>query len=183
MMELGGSPRRGRVGGSFLGAIALMLASRSALGLNPTPTPSFVVQAIDPSSGTSSGYTAVTITGAGFEPDSTVAIGGVAPAQTVYLNHTQIVVLTPILFPGTINDVVITNPVTFALAPSLAASLPQGWLADFLDVPQGDPFHPGVEAVFRDGITAGCGGGNYCRDDAVRRDQMAVFLLKSEHGS
>ena len=31
-------------------------------------------------------------------------------------------------------------------------------------------------------VTAGCGGGLYCRDGWVRRDQMAVFLLKAEHG-
>jgi IPT/TIG domain/S-layer homology domain len=164
--------------------MALMLAARSALALGPTPTPSFAVEAINPSSGTSSGYTAVTITGTGFVFGSSIAIGGVPVVPTpIYLGPTRIVILTPILLPGTINDVVITNPVTFALNPSLSASLPQGWLADFLDVPQADPFHPGVEAVFRDGITAGCGGGRYCRDDAVRRDQMAVFLLKSEHGS
>src|SRR5262249_42862446 len=40
-----------------------------------------------------------------------------------------------------------------------------------------------VERVFRHGITAGCGVGNYCRNTAVTRAQMAVFLLKAEHGS
>jgi hypothetical protein len=34
-----------------------------------------------------------------------------------------------------------------------------------------------------EGITGGCGGGNYCPTNPVRRDQMAVFLLKAEHGS
>ena len=33
------------------------------------------------------------------------------------------------------------------------------------------------------GITGGCGSGNYCPTSPVRRDQMAVFLLKAEHGS
>jgi hypothetical protein len=167
---------------------ALTLVSLSTLAASPlvptvTPTPPFGVASIDPGSGPASGYTAATIYGSGFAPNSSVAIGGLPPPQTVYLDPTRIVVLTPILLPGTINDVVITNPVTFALNPTAVASLPRGWLADFLDVPQTDQFHPGVEAVFRGGITAGCGNGNYCRDDAVRRDQMAVFLLKSEHGS
>ncbi len=54
---------------------------------------------------------------------------------------------------------------------------------DFLDVPPGDPFHDYVITVARNGITAGCGGGNYCRNNPVTRAQMAVFLLKSEHGS
>jgi hypothetical protein len=81
-----------------------------------------------------------------------------------------------------LNDVVVINPVTFALRPELSAALPGGWLADFVDVSQTDVFHPHVEAVFRGGITAGCGAGYYCRDDMVRRDQMAVLLLKSQHG-
>ena len=33
------------------------------------------------------------------------------------------------------------------------------------------------------GITGGCGGDNYCPTNPVRRDQMAVFLLKAKHGS
>ncbi len=54
---------------------------------------------------------------------------------------------------------------------------------DFLDVPPADPFHAFVISVARAGITAGCGGGNYCRNNPVTRAQMAVFLLKAEHGS
>lgn len=53
---------------------------------------------------------------------------------------------------------------------------------DFLDVPPADPFHDYVIKIARNGITAGCGGGNYCRDASVTRAQMAVFLLKAEHG-
>jgi Immunoglobulin I-set domain/S-layer homology domain len=58
-----------------------------------------------------------------------------------------------------------------------------GILVDFLDVPPADPFHDFIVTVARNGITAGCGGGNFCRNDPVTRAQMAVFLLKSEHGS
>lgn len=54
---------------------------------------------------------------------------------------------------------------------------------DFLDVPPTDPFHDYVIKIARNGITAGCGGGNYCRNNSVTRAQMAVFLLKAEHGS
>ncbi|HEX4439368.1 MAG TPA: S-layer homology domain-containing protein, partial [Thermoanaerobaculia bacterium] len=42
--------------------------------------------------------------------------------------------------------------------------------------------HDFVESIVRAGITAGCGGGNYCPDASVTRAQMAVFLLKAEHG-
>ena len=54
---------------------------------------------------------------------------------------------------------------------------------DFLDVPPPQIFHDFVNTVARHGVTAGCGGGNYCPDASVTRAQMAVFLLKSEHGS
>ena len=54
---------------------------------------------------------------------------------------------------------------------------------DFLDVPPSDPFHDFVDTLARNGVTAGCGGGNYCRNQSVTRAQMAVFLLKGEHGS
>jgi hypothetical protein len=40
-----------------------------------------------------------------------------------------------------------------------------------------------VEALYNDGITRGCGGNNYCPSDPVTRAQMAVFLLRSEHGA
>src|SRR5206468_9596193 len=58
-----------------------------------------------------------------------------------------------------------------------------GWFANFLDVGSGNLFHDDVEAIVRAGITAGCGGGDYCPTAPVTRAQMAVFLLKAEHGS
>ncbi len=48
--------------------------------------------------------------------------------------------------------------------------------ATFDDVPTGHPFFRFVEALAASGITAGCGGGNYCPDDPVTRGQMAVYL-------
>ncbi len=49
----------------------------------------------------------------------------------------------------------------------------------FADVPLGYWAAPRIEELVRDGITAGCGGGNYCPEAAVSRDQMAVFLVKT----
>jgi S-layer homology domain len=83
----------------------------------------------------------------------------------------------PALSAGMLNDVVVVNP------SSLSGSLASGFLADFNDVPGGSLFHDDVEKVFRAGITAGCGNGNFCVSAAVTRAQMAVFLLKAEHGS
>jgi hypothetical protein len=54
---------------------------------------------------------------------------------------------------------------------------------DFLDIPPSNTFHQYVIAVARNGVTAGCGGGNYCGTSSVTRAQMAVFLLKAEHGA
>jgi hypothetical protein len=48
--------------------------------------------------------------------------------------------------------------------------------ATFSDVPTTDSRFRFVEALVAAGITGGCGGGNYCPDDAVTRGQMAVFL-------
>ena len=53
----------------------------------------------------------------------------------------------------------------------------------FADVPCPSPFANWIEQLAAEGITGGCGGGNYCPSSLVRRDQMAVFLLKAEHGS
>jgi len=54
---------------------------------------------------------------------------------------------------------------------------------DFLDVPPADGFHDFVNTVARNGITAGCGQGNYCPASPVNRAQMAVFLLKAKLGA
>ncbi len=40
-----------------------------------------------------------------------------------------------------------------------------------------------IEELAAEGITAGCGGNDYCPDSPVTRAQVAVFLLKAEHGS
>lgn len=40
-----------------------------------------------------------------------------------------------------------------------------------------------IKQLAAEGITSGCGDGNYCPDATVTRAQMAVFLLKAKHGS
>jgi hypothetical protein len=40
-----------------------------------------------------------------------------------------------------------------------------------------------IEQLAVEGITSGCGGGNFCPESNVTRAQMAVFLLKSIHGT
>ena len=123
------------------------------------------------------------VTGAGFHTGATLTIGGVAASGVNVVGPTEIDAMTPVLSPGTLNDVAVVNPMTFGRHPLLEAVLPKGWLADFLDVPQSDSFHDFIESIFRDAITAGYGNGYHGIDDPVTRAQMAVFLLKGEHGS
>jgi hypothetical protein len=49
-------------------------------------------------------------------------------------------------------------------------------VATFADVPTTHPFFQFIEALVASGITAGCGGGNFCPDTPLTRGQMAVFL-------
>ena len=53
----------------------------------------------------------------------------------------------------------------------------------FGDVPCPSTFADWIEALASEGISGGCGSGNFCPASPVRRDQMAPFLLKAEHGS
>ena len=52
----------------------------------------------------------------------------------------------------------------------------------FADVPANAFAAAWIEQIAREGITAGCGNGNFCPNDNIRRDQMAVFLLKARFG-
>ena len=36
-----------------------------------------------------------------------------------------------------------------------------------------------IKQLAAEGITTGCGGGNYCPEDPVTRAQMAVFLVRT----
>ena len=49
----------------------------------------------------------------------------------------------------------------------------------FSDVPAASPFCRWIEELARRGVVSGCGGGNYCPGDAVTREQMAVFVLRT----
>jgi hypothetical protein len=136
-----------------------------------------LVSGIDPSSGPAAGGLAVTISGESFEAGATVEIGGEAATGVSVPNPGEILATTPALSPGTAQDVAVT------VAGLAAVTLPSGYFADFLDVDGAHQFHDFVVDVAKAGVTAGCGGGNYCPADAVTRAQMAVFLLKAKHGS
>lgn len=52
----------------------------------------------------------------------------------------------------------------------------------FLDVPDSDPFWPSIDAAAMNGVTSGCGGGNFCPDLPTSRAAVAVFLLRGKNG-
>ncbi|MBK8821715.1 MAG: S-layer homology domain-containing protein [Anaerolineales bacterium] len=49
----------------------------------------------------------------------------------------------------------------------------------FTDVPVNYWSDKWIEQLAVEGVTSGCGNGNYCPDDSVTRAQMAVFLVKA----
>jgi len=53
----------------------------------------------------------------------------------------------------------------------------------FADVPCSSPYAPWVNELASLGVTAGCGGNNYCPTNPVAREEMAIFLLKASLGS
>jgi len=57
-----------------------------------------------------------------------------------------------------------------------------GGSTGFADVPTSYWAAPWIKQLAAEGVTGGCGGGNFCPDSPVTRAQMAVFLLKSKHG-
>ncbi|HEX4441089.1 MAG TPA: S-layer homology domain-containing protein [Thermoanaerobaculia bacterium] len=127
-------------------------------------------------SGPAAGGTAVTITGTDFANAATVAFGG-QPATNVSVTDAQHLNATsPALAAGSSNDIVVTNP------DGTNGTLTKGWVADFNDVPDNQQFYFYITKLVSNGITAGCGLGNYCPDSSVTRQQMAVFLLKSLNG-
>jgi hypothetical protein len=49
----------------------------------------------------------------------------------------------------------------------------------FGDVPCPSLFADWIEQLAAEGITGGCGGGNYCPSSPSTRGQMAVFLTRT----
>ncbi len=134
------------------------------------------ISSISPECGPSGGGTTVVITGSNFAPGDFVSLGGYNLSAT-FVSSTELDVVTLPGAAGSVSDVVVATPGGYS------ATLTNGWGYDFLDVPTGNPFHDFVCKLVRNGITAGCGGGNYCPSSSILRNQMAVFILRGVHGS
>ncbi len=151
----------------------------TATATDPTGNTSEFSQRIVVSSNPGSGNPAgapVTLSGFNFLPGATVTVGGVPASNVVVTDYNTITATTPTLPPGSLNNVTVTNTDTSA------GTLPNGWIADFLDVPGNQQFYAFVTTLVRNAITVGVGGGLYGVDQGTKRQQMAVFLLKAEHG-
>jgi len=66
----------------------------------------------------------------------------------------------------------------------LRAKYGQGYIppapeGKFADVPLGYWAASWIEQLSAEGITSGCGEGNYCPNGKVTRAQMAVFLVRT----
>jgi hypothetical protein len=129
---------------------------------------------ITPASG--SGGETVSIHGTNFVGQAAVAIGGQLIGDPVLVSSQQFDGISPELPAGAAYDVEVTLP------GGTPSTLRLGWVADFLDVPTGHPVHDYVITLAHNGITGGVGNGNYGVGLSVLRQQMAVFLLKAEHG-
>ncbi|HWP41776.1 MAG TPA: S8 family serine peptidase [Blastocatellia bacterium] len=81
--------------------------------------------------------------------------------------------------------------VTFSIAENVTASPRSATItiagqsftvlqgAAFNDVPEGHLFYNDIGKLSARGITAGCGGANYCPEASVTRQEMAAFIIKS----
>jgi len=129
-----------------------------------------------PRSGDPVGGQQVSADGMLFEDGATVTVGGVAAANVHVSGNTALEFNAPALPAGTINDVTVTNP------SGLSGTMPRAYVSMFADVSTGNAFTLYIASLVANGLTAGCGGSNYCPTASVTRQQMAVFLLKGKYG-
>jgi hypothetical protein len=168
--RLGALPRGSRVRACALAGLSLLPTAGVAAAAT-----TFQLSYASVTSGPAAGGSTVVLVGNQFQDGATVTVGGSAVSGSA-IGTTRIAVTMPALTPGSLFDVSVANP------GGPTATLTRGWFADFLDVPGSSPYHAPVETISRDGITSGCGGGNYCPASSITRAQMAVFLLRALHG-
>ncbi len=118
----------------------------------------------------------ITLYGQQFESGSTATAGGVAMTIQNIPNPKTIFALMPTLPPGSVNDITVTTP------SGLSGTLKNAWVVDFNDENLGGGFQGYVAALVANQITVGVGGGNYGFNDNIKRQSMAVFIMKAKHG-
>jgi hypothetical protein len=136
-----------------------------------------IVLTSGPPYGDPAGGQTLFLQGMQFEPGSTATVGG-APAVvgTIAANGNSMQITAPALPPGVAHNITITTP------SAVSGTLPNGWITRFTDTPQSHFASDFVARLVKNGLTAGCLGGNFCVDGPVTRAQMAVFLLRGKEG-
>ena len=111
-----------------------------------------------------------------FETNATLSVGGVPATNVVVTDPTTMTATMPALPAGSVNTIAVSNP------SGLSGSLLNGYIVTFNDVGAGYPFQPDITTLVANQITVGVGGGNYGPLDNIKRQSMAVFILKAKHG-
>jgi hypothetical protein len=133
-----------------------------------------IVLSSGPPYGDPAGGQTLFIQGMQFEPGVTAMVGGVA-ANVITSTATSMQVTAPALPPGAAHGITAINP------SGVSGTLPNGWITRFTDTVShfASDF---VARLVKNGLTAGCGGGLFCVNNPVTREQMAVFLLRGKDG-
>src|SRR5262249_39985296 len=126
-----------------------------------------------PRSGPAAGGGSVTLSGQLFEAGATVAVGGASPSNVVVSPPYTITANMPPFAAGSVHDVAVTLP------GGPTGTLKNGYVADFDDVPPANLFHDDIVKLVANEVTVGVGGGLYGVNDPVKRQSMAVFVLKA----
>ncbi len=127
----------------------------------------------NPRDGYFGGSTPIFLTGQSFASGATVTIGGVPATNVVVVDSHTISAAAPALPAGSLNDVTVTSP------GSGTGTLHNAWISDFTDLGN---FAADIVTLVANRITVGVGGGRYGTTDDIKRQAMAVFVLKAEHG-
>jgi hypothetical protein len=147
----------------------------NAAGSTSEFTPEIIFTSL-PVSGNAAGGTFLTIKGMFFTAGMTVTIGGTPVTIDSIDSDTQIKVITPAKPAGTVHDIVVTLP------GGQSGKLRNGYVSQFIDASSAGTFEPFIAKLSANGVTAGCGGNNFCTNSPITRAQMAVFLLVGKRG-
>ena len=126
--------------------------------------------AMDPESGPAGGGTETTLHGMLFEMGATVTVAGVPATNVLVQGSTSILATMPPLPAGSVNDVSVVNP------SGTSGVVESAWIADFLDVPAGNPFTTSsIELVASESPWASAAVSTASTTPSTLRQSMAVF--------
>ncbi len=113
--------------------------------------------------------------------DAAAAYGSIAAggSATATADSYAIGVSDPAVRPATHWDVTVTETLSTGAVKTWTLHIGKS----FADVPNTHWAYGFVETIFHNGITAGCGSGNYCPALTLTRAEMAVLLLMAKHGT